>query len=486
MERLKKGDSYSIERYNHQLLLFHRFSILNRDIKQEDSAIEYLERKLGLGHALAIVVGTVIGSGVFINLPIVARTTGSPMMAALAWFLGGLVWIPQILIITEMATAYPQQGFGYLYLREAGSPALSFLYVWSAFLTSDTPSITIISLAAASALSVFWPPLNGPLLSRAFAILLIIVLTVPHYRDVRQGGNLQVVLTLIKLSPLVLLILIGAFYLDSGNLYTPAITSISSHSLFAVLGAGMAATVWSYAGFPNLLYMAGEIKNPSRVLPRALIGSVLGVMAAYVLISLATSTIMPHDALVAAVGSFANPFQYLPVFSKFAAGFLGLAAFISMVGATNACIMVQPRIEYAIARDGYFFPIFARVHPRYQTPHASIVIQSGLAIVLTLIGGIESLLGYFTLSYVLQNGLVYGTIFWLRRKPDYRPTYRAPFWAGMAILSILVQIFLAYGTFAAYSRGGVIVAAILIASGLPVYFYFKTLNPKPASPSPIE
>ncbi len=445
---------------------------------QEGKAIEHLERKLGLGHALALVVGTVIGSGVFINLPIVARITGSPLMAALAWLLGGVVWIPQILIITEMATAYPEQGFGYLYLQKAGSPALSFLYVWTAFLTSDTPSITIISISAASALSVFWPPLGGPILSRAFAILLILVLTIPHYRDVKQGGNLQVIFTIVKVAPLALLILIGAFYLDSGHLTSTAVASTPARSMAAMLLAGMAATVWSYAGFPNLLYMAGEIKNPSRTLPRALIGSVFGVMIAYVLISLSTSTIMPHAALVDAVGSFANPFSYLPAFSGIAAGFLGLAAFISMVGATNACIMVQPRIEYAIARDGGFFPIFARIHPRYRTPHASIVIQSGLAIVLTLIGGIESLLGYFTLSYVLQNALVFGAIFWLRRRRDYHPTYRAPLWPVMAVISILIQLVLAYGTFKAYSVKGVLAAALLMASGLPFYFYFRYLQRK--------
>lgn len=436
-------------------------------------AIAHLERKLGLGHAIAIVVGTVIGSGVFINLPLVARATGSPLLAALAWLLGGLIWIPQIFIITEMATAYPNEGYGYLYLKEAGSPLLAFMYVWTAFITSDTPSITIIAMSAASALAVFWPPLDGPLYGRAFAIALIVLLTIPHYRDVKQGGNLQIVLTIAKISPLILLIVIGMFYYGSGNL--TAIPSPAAHprALGAMLLAGVAATVWSYAGFPNLLYMAGEIKNPRVTLPRALIGSVLGVMAAYVLIALGTSAIVPHDDLVDASGSFANPFQYLPVFATFAAGFLGIAAFISMVGATNACIMVQPRMEYAIARDGYFFKPFARVHPRYKTPHVSIVIQSGLAILMTLIGGIEALLGYFTLSYVIQNALVYGAIFWLRRKPDYQPSYRAPLWQGMAVVSIVVQLALAVGTFLAYPTGGVLTAAVLIGTGVPLYLWFK-------------
>jgi fructoselysine transporter len=432
-----------------------------------------LQRKLNLWHALAIVVGSVIGSGVFINLPIVAGVTGSPLLSSLAWLIGGLIWIPQIFIITEMATAYPEEGFGYLYLKEAGYPSLSFLYVWIAFLTSDTPSITIIAMSAASSISFFFPVLNNPLHSRFFAIAIIIILTIPHVRDVKQGGNLQIVLTIAKLAPLILLMILGFFYYTSGNLSAGDPKVTASDNVVNLLLAGIAATVWSYAGFPNILYMAGEIKDPKKTLPKTLIGSVLGVMVAYVLISLATSAIVPHNDLVKYIGSFANPFQYLPVFSGIAAGFLAIAAFISMIGATNACIMVQPRVEYAIAKDGLFFKAFAHVHPKHNTPDYSIIIQSSFAILLTIIGGIESLLGYFTLSYLLQNSLVFVSIFWLKKKENYNPTYHSPLWKTMAILSLVAQAFLIYGTFLAYSLWGVLSSLLLILSGLPVYYYFR-------------
>jgi len=423
---------------------------------------------------LAIIVGTVIGSGVFITLPIVARETGSPNLAVLAWLIGGIIWIPQILILAEMGTAYPEQGFGYLYLRKAGSKPLAFLYVWTVFWTSDTPSITIIALSASSALSIFYPALDGTIIGKFFAAFLIITLTYVHYRDVRQGGNLQVALTIAKISPLILLMVIGLFYLDSGNLFVKPVNVNPQAGLWTLLVAGVAATTWSYAGFPNVLYMAGEIKNPERSLPKALIGSALGITLAYTLIALATSAIVPHDKLLGYAGSFANPFQYLPAFAKIAASFLAIAAFISMVGAANACIMVQPRIEYAIARDGLFFSSFAHVHPKYATPDYSILLQSGLAIALLFIGGIEALLGYFTLSYLLQNALIYGALFKLRKNEDYQPSYRAPAWWLMAVLAIATQLYLAYGTFIAYPTGGVLSAAIIIGSGLPIYFYFNS------------
>jgi len=187
---------------------------------------------------------------------------------------------------------------------------------------------------------------------------------------------------------------------------------------------------------------------------------------------------VPHQELVAASGSFANPFKYLPSFAPLAAGFLAICAFISMIGAANGCIMVQPRIEYAIARDGLFFPWFGHVHKKYHTPDYSILLQCGLAILFIFLGNVESLLGYFTLSYLVQNGIVYLAIFRLRKKADYRPTFRAPLWWLMAAVSIVIQVYLAYGTFIAYPAGAVVAAVLLILTGLPVYFYFRN-RPNP-------
>ncbi len=432
-----------------------------------------LKRELNLSQIIALILGSVIGSGVFINLPIVARESGSPLMAIIAWLVGGLLWLPQLFILAEMATAYPEEGFGYLYLKKAGSPALGFLYVWTVFWTSDVPSITIISLSAISALSVFSPALEGTLLARLLASLLIALFTIIHYRSVRQGGNLQILLTLAKLLPLLLLCILGFVYFKSEHLIEPLPHFTSSGGFLKPLVAGIAGTIWSYAGFTNVLYMAGEIKQPAKIIPRSLLLSVAFVTLVYTLIALATSVFVTYSKLISAVGKFANPFLYLPSFARIAAPFLAIAAFISMVGCISALIMVQPRIEYAIAKDGLFFKPFAHINPRYNTPDYSILIQSGLAIGLIFVGDIEGLLGYFTLSYLFQNGLVYAAIFRLRKRADYRPTYRAPLWLVMTLLAIGTQIYLIYGTFLAYPVGGVISAAVLIGTGLPVYYYYR-------------
>lgn len=430
-------------------------------------------RELNLAQTSAIIIGTVIGSGVFISLPIVAAIAGSPGMSVLIWFIGGLLWIPQILILAELGTAYPDQGFGYYYLKEAGSPLLAFVYTWTVFLTSDTPTLTIIGLSTASILTFFFPALEIPLYARIFASILILGLALINYRSVKTGGNFQIVLTLAKLTPLIAVVIIGFFFLNSGNIYiAPAADFIEEKGFFLIITAGISSTLWSYAGFGNILYMAGEVKNPSSTLPKALIGSMFFVMAAYTLISLGASAIVPFQDLVSAQGEFVNPFAYMDVFKSFAGTLFAIAATISMIGVLNASIMAQPRLEYAIARDGLFFEVFGKLHPKYLTPANSIMIQAVLSIALFLLGDIENMLGYFTLSYVLQNILVYGSIFFLRKKSDYKPSYKAPAWYILAIVSILIQLYIAYGTFIAYPVGGVLASFGLIISGLPIYFYF--------------
>lgn len=429
-------------------------------------------RELNFFQTSSIIIGAVIGSGVFINLPIVAKFGGSPVLSVLIWLLGGLLWIPQILILAEMGTAYPNQGGPYFYLYKAGSPFLAFLYTWTAFLTSDTPTITIIGLTAASALKYFFPQLAIPLYARVFASVLIILLAYIQYRSVKLGGNFQVLLSAAKVMPLILLIIMGMFYLGSGNLAAPKTVVPEGGSFFGSITAGISSTLWAYAGFLNILYMAGEVKNPGRNLPRSLMWSIAFVIIVYTFVSLCTSAIVPFGNLISASGEFINPFSYLSMFSGFAGSFFAIAAFISMVGVLNSVIMTQPRLEYAMARDKLFFQSFGHLHPKYLTPDYSIFIQAALSIVLFLLGDIENMLGYFTLSYVLQNALVYGAIFFLRKRPDYNPSFKTKLWHFWAAFSIVIQLYIAWGSFMAYPSAGLFASLGLIVTGLPVYRYF--------------
>ncbi len=433
------------------------------------------KRQLNLTQTSSIIIGQVIGSGIFINIPIVAAIAGNSWIAVFIWFLGGLVWLPQIFILAEMGTAYPDQGGPYHFIHKAGSPFLAFIYTWTAFLTSDTPTLTIIGLLAADALSFFFPSLGLGIYAKIFAAVLIAVFTAIQYRSVKTGGNVQVFLTFAKLFPLLAVVVIGFFFIGDGNLYVESLfkTNEGQPISLTMITAGVAATIWAYAGFLNILYTSGEVKDPTKNLPRALIGSVLFVMASYILISMFTSAIVPFQDLISVEeGKFINPFQYIEGFSGIAGGVFAVAVFVSMLGVMNSSVITQPRLEYAMAKDGLFFKRFGNLHPKFLTPSFSIVFQSIFAVVL-LFGDLGDLLGYFTLSYVLQNTLVYGSIFWLHKKKDYKPTYKSPAWKIMGGVSVLVQLYLAYGAFLAFPLGGLLACLSLIFTGLPLYFYFK-------------
>jgi len=433
------------------------------------------KRQLNLTQTSSIIIGQVIGSGIFINIPIVAAIAGNSWIAVFIWFLGGLLWLPQIFILAEMGTAYPDQGGPYHFIHKAGSPFLAFIYTWTAFLTSDTPTLTIIGLLATDALSFFFPELGLGIYAKIFAAVLIAIFTVLQYRSVKSGGNVQVVLTFAKLFPLLAVVVIGFFFIGDGNLYVESLfrTNQNKPISLSIITAGVAATIWAYAGFLNILYTSGEVKNPTKNLPKALIGSVLFVMGAYVLISFFTNAIVPFNDLISVEeGKFINPFKYIDGISGIAGGIFAIAVFVSMLGVMNSSIITQPRLEYAMAKDGLFFKQFANLHPKFLTPSFSIVFQSVFAVVL-LFGNLNDLLGYFTLSYVLQNTLVYGSIFWLHKKDDYKPTYKSPVWKIMGGVSVLVQLYLAYGAFLAFPLGGLLACLSLIFTGLPLYLYFK-------------
>ncbi len=435
-----------------------------------------VKRQLNLFQVVAIIIGLVIGSGVFINIAPVQRATGSPGLAVIAWAIGGLFMLPQIFIYAELGTAYPSQGFGYLYLQKAGSPMLAFLYTWTAFWTSDMPSITILSIAAVSALDVFIPALTVDAMStKLIAIAVILVLTLIHVRSVKQGSWIQVILTVLKILPLAILAIIGLFYFKSPNLFLePQVAEPAKHSVLWLLMMGAAGTVWSYAGFPNVMYMAGEVKNPQRNIPLALIGSALFVTLMYILISFASGALIPHEEIVQTTG-FLNPFKYLPAFAKIASGFLAVAACISCIGATNVCVMSQPRLQYAMAKDGLFFQAFGKIHPKFGTPVNSILLQSGFAIILVFLSQdtLDTLLGYFTFSYLLQNILVYGSIFWLKKRDDYKPAYKSPMWRVMTILAIILPIPLIIASFSTFPLMGILFSIGFTVLGIPVYYLFK-------------
>ncbi|ULT56998.1 amino acid permease [Neobacillus drentensis] len=427
-----------------------------------------LTRKLGFWSALAIAVGTTVGSGIFVSSGDVAKAAGTPSISILAWIIGGLIAIPQVMVLAELSTAYPENGSGYVYLNKAGWRPLAFLYGWATFWALDPPSISIMALAIVSYLASFFPFFSG-IAGKLLGVAIILVITSIHYRSVKEGGLFQVIITAVKIIPFIIVIVLGLMYMKAGNFsYVPAHGAVKT----SLIG-GVSATTWAYTGMAAICFMAGEFKNPGKILPRALISSVFIVLALYTLLAICVIGLMPFDKLIHSNAAVSEAVSYIPGLSHIASSFVAITAIIVILGSLSSCIMFQPRLEYAMAKDGLFFQRFAKVHPKYETPSFSIIIQVTYACILVFMSNLTALLGYFTLIQLVINILDFAAVYKCRKRADYNPIYRMPMWKLTTILAILGASWLAWGTFTWAPWQGMIAAFIVIATGLPVYYYWN-------------
>ncbi|PGM49378.1 amino acid permease [Bacillus sp. AFS053548] len=427
-----------------------------------------LTRKLGFWSALAIAVGTTVGSGIFVSSGDVAKAAGTPSISILAWIIGGIIAIPQVMVLAELSTAYPENGSGYVYLNKAGWRPLAFLYGWATFWALDPPSISIMALAVVSYLASFFPFFSG-VAGKLLGVAIILIITSIHYRSVKEGGLFQVIITAVKIIPFIIVIVLGLMYMHPGNFsYTPHGEVVKT----SLIG-GVSATTWAYTGMAAICFMAGEFKNPGKTLPRALISSVFIVLILYTLLAVCVIGLMPFSKLVDSRAAVSDAVKYIPGLSHIASSFVAITAIIVILGSLSSCIMFQPRLEYAMAKDGLFFQRFGRVHPKYETPSFSIIVQVTYACILVFATNLTTLLGYFTLIQLVINILDFVAVYKCRKREDYNPIYRMPMWRLTTILAIIGASWLAWGTFTWAPWQGMVAAFIVIATGLPVYFYWE-------------
>ncbi|WP_334072609.1 amino acid permease [Paenibacillus sp. A14] len=439
----------------------------------EERSSSGLQRKLGLSAAIAISVGTTIGSGIFSSLGEVAAASGTALFAILAFLIGGLVNIPANLCYAELATAYPENGGQYIYFREAGSRPMAFLCGWISFWATDTPSISIMAIATTSYLGYF-VGFSG-LTMKFIAVALILVFMFMHLRSVEGGGKFQTFITAFKIIMFAILIGVG-FYYFSPDLISSPVKAGAPVGIMALV-AGISATTWSFDGMASVCYMTGEIKNPKKTMPRALIISGILITLLYVLLSVVVTGLLPMDTLATSSAPVSEAMKYLPGIGPATGSLTAVMAIIVIIGSLSSCIMFQPRMEYAMAKDGLFFKSFAKVHPKWGTPHVSIIIQCAFAIILVFASSLSSLLGYFTIVALLKNFLTFGTVFVLRRKKSgYNPMWRMPMGYLMAAIAMVVTGTLIVSTFLWAPIPGIICAIIAVATGLPAYFYWERKN----------
>ena len=449
-----------------------------------------LLRDLNVWHATAIVVGTIIGSGIFLVPAEMMQAVGSAKLVYLAWVVGGLLSFFGALTYAELGALRPFAGGEYVYVRDGYGPLPGFLYAWTWFAIAKPASIAAVSSGLVRVIGNFphMEALGHPIFSlplagnhvfavnygQLVAIGATILISGLNYIGVRWAGNFQLVMTVLKVA-MILIIIVAGFSAAAGSWSNFGTTFLGATGGREGFTLALVAALWAYDGWNDLNMVSGEIRNPERSIPIALIAGVGIVAVLYIGVNGAVQYSMPASLVAgAAVPAAAS--------TEIAIGVMGglLVSFamgLSMLVTLNGTIMSGGRIPFAVARDGYFFKALAEVHPRFHTPSTAIVAQMMLAIVLLLAGGaFKDFLELAIFSEWLFYMIAASTIFVFRkREPNTPRPYRTWGYPVVPALFVVAAAVLLYYTFLDklhHSLVGTLVMTLVILAGVPVYLYF--------------
>jgi basic amino acid/polyamine antiporter, APA family len=439
-----------------------------------------LSRELGLSHAGAVVVGTIIGSGIFLVPAEMMQAVGSARMVYLVWIVGGLLSFFGALTYAELGAMKPAAGGEYVYVRDAYGPLPGFLYAWTWFLIAKPASIASVTtglvriLGTFPALSFFSRPAFAHPLTitsgQLVAIAAAVFISWLNYIGVKKAGDFQFLFTLLKVGIILAIVVVGFSY--RGGAWSNFATEFAgAKGGVAGFFAALVAALWAYDGWNDLNMVAGEIRHPQRNIPWALIGGVATVGALYVLVNAAVQYALPA-ATVAASPRPASDAVAL-VLRRSGASLVAAAMAASMLVTLNGTVLSGARVPFAVARDGYFFAALAKVHPRFHTPSVAIIVQCGLAIALLLLGGnfrqLFSLAIFAEWLFYLVAGT---TVFVFRgREPNAERPYRVWGYPVVPAIFVLVSTVLLYYTFTDNLRNSIIGSCAILA-GVPVFYFF--------------
>jgi APA family basic amino acid/polyamine antiporter len=424
-----------------------------------------LTRTIGLTQATAMVVGTIVGSSIFVQPSEVSKAVPSFGGMLLVWIAAGaLTWFGAS-ICAELTSAYPRTGGVYVFLREMFSPAAGFLWGWAMFWSMHSGIIAAIAMVFGRYAATIVP--MGDLGIRLTAVLGIVVLSAINYVGVRPGSAVQTALTMAKLGAIVLLL---ALLFGAGVLHAPAAAGELQIGGFF---RGLVAGLFAFGGWHMVTYAAEETRNPERTIPRALmvgtavvVVTYLGLNAAYLLVlpfsRVLTSTHIAYDATLTAAGPAA-------------ASAISILVIVSSLGANSGIILAGPRVYYAMAEDGLLFRWMGAVHPTYRTPYIAIVAQAIWSSVLVLTGTYGTLVSRVVYTeWIFFGALALGTLA-LRRGAGYAPAFRAAGFPAAPVLFAIVCLVMAINQIVSDPFNG-LWGLGLVLLGLPVYFVWRRLH----------
>lgn len=430
-----------------------------------------LPRVLGFTSVVGILIGTVIGSGIFVAPNRIADLVGAPQLILAVWLIGGVLSLFGALAFAELGAAFPQAGGMYVYLRESYGPLVAFLFGWTLFLVIDSGAIATLSVAFSARYLPYFFPLT-PLASKMVAVALIAALVVVNLLGVRYGAALQNTLMFIKFGA-ILAVTVAAFAFGVGStshFVNPAPAAWSG-GLVGNFGAALVLSLWAYKGWEAVTFSSGEIKNPRRNIPVGLIVGTAVVVALYLATNLAYLYIFPAGQIAKSSRIAADVMQVVigPVGASLVAGVI----LCSIAGAANGNVLTAPRVFFAMARDGLFFKKFADVHPTLLTPYVSIIATGVWAAVLSVTGTFEQLATYVVFGQWIFFGLTVGAVMVLRvTRPGIERPYRTWGYPVTPVIFIAAALYISVSTLVTQPLHAVAGLAIILA-GVPAYWYWQ-------------
>ena len=430
------------------------------------------KRALGPFDATMVVIGGIIGAGIFLSPGIVAQRLDTPPLVLAAWSAGGLIALAGAFSYAELGAIFPKAGGQYVYLRDGLHPLAGFMYGWALLLVIETGAIAAVSIIFASyALRIA----GGPDAARVpLAIGAIAVLSIINYLGVKPGSRVLNVLVVLKVAALAALVLAGFVAAGHPGWWSDTrVPAAAGSSTVVAFGAALVPILFSYGGWQSANYVGEEIADPKRNLPRALIAGTLAVVAIYVTINVVYLRALGLEGLATSGAPAAEAARR--TFGAYGDVFVSSAIAISTFGFLNLSILAPTRVYYAMSADRLFVPALARLHPRYATPSVAIVVQSTWSCLLALTGSYDALTNYVVFADWIFFGSTVLTVITFRHKVplSQRPpdAFRAPGYPVVQILFVLVAAGVVLSVVVA-APGAAAKGALLVALGIPVYYWY--------------
>jgi len=444
---------------------------------------EGLRVAIGFPSAVMLVIGGIVGVGIFVNPAVVARSLHSPALALTAWALGGGLALLGAFVYAELAARIPETGGEYVYLSKTYGSLVGFMYGWTTLLVVQTGGMAAVAIVFAKNLNLL---AGGALNDKIVVVAILIVLAGVNCLGVKSGNGVQGILGLLKIGAIAALVIAGLF-VARPVVSHPHVEAATPADFLKMFGAGMIAVVFSYGGWQTSNFVAGEMKDPVRNLARALVVGVLAVITLYILVNLACLRALGIDSLGATLTPAADVLRITagPIGGDLAAGAIALSALAFM----SQSILTGPRVSFAMARDGLFFKKVAEISEGSRAPVIAIVLQAVWTGILALSGSYEQILSYVVATNFLFFGVSASCLFVLRRRERaaglaaHKAGFRAPLHPLTTALFILGCAAVVGGTFWTNPINSLVGYGIMVL-GIPPYLYWNSTRRKAMEPAP--